>query len=154
MINCRQLGRNFNVFTGLYKNFWLLGILAISALAVLTIDHFLTTLTVIGGQILIVFFGGTAFDTTPISPIYWAVSVILGAGSLAVGALVRLIPDAPLGQLLIWLRVMPDLESLPRTRPPAEKDDEKLDGKPFRCKRLAAWRLNALSVARSHRGHP
>lgn len=88
----------------------------------------------IGGQILIVFFGGAAFDTTPISLVYWAISIALGAGSLLVGALVRLIPDAPIGQLLIKLKIMPDLESLPRTRPPAQDGDseKELRGKPFR----------------------
>ena len=85
---------------------------------------------------MIVLFGGAAFDTTPISPVYWAISIAFGAGSLVVGALVRLIPDAPIGQLLIKLRIMPDIDTLPRMRPSkkgSESEDEKMDGKPFRC---------------------
>jgi Ca2+-transporting ATPase len=31
MINCRKLDNSFNIFAGLHRNFWLLGILAISA---------------------------------------------------------------------------------------------------------------------------
>jgi Ca2+-transporting ATPase len=137
MINCRQLGSSFNVSTGLYKNFWILGILAISACNRYEPRKALTRMfTVIGGQILIVFFGGAAFDTTPISPTYWALSIGFGAGSLVVGALVRLIPDAPIGQLLIKLRIMPDLDTLPRTRPSkrgSDADSGDLHGKPFKC---------------------
>lgn len=79
---------------------------------------------VIGGQVLIVFFGGVAFDTKPIPIAYWAISVALGAGSLVIGFLARLLPDAPLGQLLIMLKVMPDLESLPRTHSKEEYEDD------------------------------
>lgn len=31
MINCRKLDNHFNVFSGLWRNLWLLGILSISA---------------------------------------------------------------------------------------------------------------------------
>ena len=88
---------------------------------------------VIGGQVLIVFIGGAAFETTPIPASYWAISVALGAGSLLVGCLVRFIPDGPLGEAMIRLRIIPDLNSLPRTRP---KDDDNEDAKtkPFACK--------------------
>lgn len=96
----------------------------------------------IGGQILIVFFGGAAFDTKPISPIFWAVSIGAGAGSLVMGFLVRLIPDGPLQRLMIKLNLLPDHESLPSSRSAKKQDaeddkdedeDEDMRGKPFKC---------------------
>lgn len=138
MINCRQLGNHFNVFKGMHRNPWLLGILAISKLSLgrtyrykapgspncLLKYAFCPLRAVIGGQILIVFVGGAAFGTEPIPIQYWAVSIAFGAGSLVVGALARLIPDAPLGQALIALRIMPDVDSLPRSRPKQEDEDQ------------------------------
>jgi len=70
----------------------------------------------IGGQILIVFFGGPAFGTEPIPVLYWALSIALGAGSLVIGLLARLLPDSQLGQLMIRLDLLPNLDTLPRTR--------------------------------------
>jgi hypothetical protein len=90
---------------------------------------------VIGGQIMIVFIGGAAFGTTPISPVYWAISIALGAGGLVIGALARLIPDAPIGQVLIKLGVMPNLDTLPRTRSKRETG-ETGDEKMYRCEFL------------------
>lgn len=113
MINCRKLDNSLNVFAGMHRNLWLLGILAI----------------MIGGQIMIVFIGGAAFGTTPIPIAYWGVSILLGAGGLVVGFLARLLPDAPFGQILIKLGVMPNLDALPRTRTrkdTGETGDEKV----------------------------
>lgn len=81
---------------------------------------------------MIVFIGGAAFGTTSISIAYWGVSIALGAGGLIVGFLTRLIPDAPIGQLLIKLGAMPNIDALPRTRPRKETG-ETGDEKVYRC---------------------
>lgn len=97
---------------------------------------------------MIVFIGGAAFGTTPISPAYWAVSVVLGAGGLIIGFLARLIPDAPIGQLLIKIGVMPNIDALPRTRNRHETG-ETGDEKVYRCTlSLAKMQYTSSSYAR------
>jgi Ca2+-transporting ATPase len=76
-VNCRRLGRKFNIFKGIFQNWIFLGIWVGTVLA----------------QILIVFFGGAAFNTTPISRSLWAASVGLGFVSIPLGFLIRLLPD-------------------------------------------------------------
>jgi Ca2+-transporting ATPase len=76
-INCRRIDNNFNVFTGMHRNPLFLTITSIT----------------IGGQILIIYVGGTAFSVTRLDSIQWAVSIILGMLSLPFGALLRLIPN-------------------------------------------------------------
>lgn len=48
----------------------------------------------IGGQILIIFVGGQAFEITPLNGKEWGLSVGLGAISIPWGALIRLTPDS------------------------------------------------------------
>ena len=76
-INCRRLDNKFNVFAGIHRNPFFIVI----------------ALIMIGGQILIVFVGGTAFSVTRINGQQWAVSIVLGFLSLPFGALIRLIPN-------------------------------------------------------------
>lgn len=87
---------------------------------------------------MIVFIGGAAFGTTPISVAYWGISIALGAGGLIVGFLARLIPDAPLGQLLIKLGAMPNIDALPRTRNRKETG-ETGDERVYKCKYTVAY---------------
>jgi len=47
----------------------------------------------VGGQILIIFIGGRAFAITRLDGNQWAVSIVLGALSIPVGVIIRLIPD-------------------------------------------------------------
>lgn len=49
----------------------------------------------IGGQLIIIFVGGDAFSVTPLNGYQWAISIVLGALSLPLGVLVRLLPDKP-----------------------------------------------------------
>jgi cation transport ATPase-like protein len=72
----RQLD-GFNIFEGVFRN-WLF--IAIS-------------LIMIGGQILITFVGGQAFSIVALSPAQWGYSVVLGAFSIAIGCIIRMIPD-------------------------------------------------------------
>jgi Ca2+-transporting ATPase len=48
----------------------------------------------IGGQVLIAFFGGQAFKIVPLNGKEWGLSIGLGAISLPWGALIRKFPDA------------------------------------------------------------
>lgn len=75
--NCRRVDNNFNIFEGMLRNYWFLGI----------------QLIIIGGQVLIVFVGGRAFSVTRINGVAWAVSLVLGFISIPVGVIARLIPD-------------------------------------------------------------
>lgn len=76
-LNNRRLDNRFNVFEGITHNWFFIAILAI----------------MIGGQTMIVFVGGAAFSVTRINSAQWAYSIVLGALSLVVGVIVRLIPD-------------------------------------------------------------
>lgn len=49
----------------------------------------------VGGQTLIVFVGGAAFSVTRIPGKYWATSIVIGALSLPIGVIIRLIPNGP-----------------------------------------------------------
>ncbi|KAL8367276.1 hypothetical protein RB599_010324 [Gaeumannomyces hyphopodioides] len=83
-VNNRRLDNKLNILEGVFKNYWFLGINTI----------------MIGGQILIIFIGGDAFKITPLDGKEWGMSIGLGAMSLPVGALSRLIPDRWLLKLL------------------------------------------------------
>jgi len=131
----------------MYRNPWLLGILLIS-----TFDHSLYSLLslalVIAGQILIIFVGGPAFETTPISWQYWLISVIIGACSLAVGFLARLLPIDPfLERVLIWMKVMPAKGQLPTTKESSKNDVNQLKGTLAResSPRVLVLKLTVLS---------
>ena len=50
------------------------------------------TFIMVGGQIIIMFFGGKSFSITRITGVQWAYSVVLGVMSLFVGVLIRWIP--------------------------------------------------------------
>lgn len=53
---------------------------------------FIFTISV-SGQIVIVEYGGTAFQTVPLSKNLWLMSIIIGLVSIPIGAVIRLIPD-------------------------------------------------------------
>lgn len=76
-LNNRRLDNRFNVFEGITHNWFFIVILAI----------------MIGGQTMIIFVGGVAFKVTRLNGAQWGYSIILGALSLPVGVIVRLIPD-------------------------------------------------------------
>ncbi|OBR02860.1 Calcium-transporting ATPase [Colletotrichum higginsianum IMI 349063] len=84
--NNRRLDNNFNIFEGLTKNYFFIAISAI----------------MIGGQVLIVFVGGAAFQIASEGQTgtQWAMAVILGLISIPVGVIVRLIPDALIERLV------------------------------------------------------
>jgi len=73
----RRLDNKFNIFEGIFRN-WLFIVIS---------------LIMIGGQLLISFIGGRAFSVTRLNGAQWAYSVVLGALSIPVGVIIRLIPD-------------------------------------------------------------
>ncbi|KAG5929154.1 hypothetical protein E4U42_006978 [Claviceps africana] len=81
--NNRRLDNNFNIFEGLSKNWFFLAI----------------SLIMCGGQILIIFFGGAAFQIadppaeSDRNGTLWAIALVLGFISIPVGVIIRLIPD-------------------------------------------------------------
>jgi Ca2+-transporting ATPase len=73
----RQLDNKFNIFQGIWRNWFFIAI----------------SLIMIGSQILIVFIGGRVFTVTRLDGAQWCISIVLGALSIPVGVLIRLIPD-------------------------------------------------------------
>jgi Ca2+-transporting ATPase len=76
-LNNRRLDNHLNIFEGITKNYWFIGINCI----------------IIGGQILIIFVGGVAIGVTPLNGIQWAVCLICAVITLPVGVLLRFLPD-------------------------------------------------------------
>ena len=71
-------------------------------------------------QVLICFFGGSAFDVTRIGAREWVISLTLGFLSLPLGALIRLIPNEPCERAFKKLQLLPTPDLLPTTRPDVE----------------------------------
>lgn len=82
-LNSRRLDNKFNIFEGVHRNFWFLGINAI----------------MVGGQIMIIFVGSTAFGITRIGGPQWAVSVLTALPCLAWGVVLRCISDEKFGKV-------------------------------------------------------
>jgi Ca2+-transporting ATPase len=76
--NNRRLDNKFNIFENIHKNLWFIGINCI----------------MVGGQIMIVFVGGKAFQITRIDGPQWAVSILCALPCLLWAILVRLFPDS------------------------------------------------------------
>jgi len=106
--SCRRLDDNFNIFEGMFRNYWFLGIQTI----------------IIVCQILIVLFGGAAFSVKKLNGAQWGYSLVLGALSIPVGTIIRLLPDElflPFGKLV------PDFAKGKRTGPVLfVEDDDRL----------------------------
>lgn len=75
--NNRRLDNKFNIFEGVQRNAFFIVIFFI----------------MVGGQTLIVFVGGRAFNTVRLNGAQWAYSLVLGALSIPIGVIIRLIPD-------------------------------------------------------------
>ncbi|KAL2021253.1 hypothetical protein VTK56DRAFT_7332 [Thermocarpiscus australiensis] len=84
--NNRRLDNKFNIFEGMLKNPYFIGISAIMC----------------GGQVLIVMVGGAAFRIAPEgqTPAMWGIAIVLGVLSIPVGVIIRLIPDELLESLV------------------------------------------------------
>ncbi|KAJ2771757.1 plasma membrane calcium, partial [Coemansia nantahalensis] len=111
--NCRVLHNELNCFQNIHRNPFFIGIVLISVL----------------GQVIIVQWGGAAFQTAALSAKYWGFSIAGGFLSLPVGLVLRLIPD----QLIGWMFpfVSQDVYKKPQSlawQPPAQNLRSKLAG--------------------------
>jgi Ca2+-transporting ATPase len=73
----RRLDNKFNIFEGMLQNWFFLAINAV----------------MIGGQIMIIYVGGAAFQITGLTGEQWGYSIFFGFLSIPIGAIIRLIPD-------------------------------------------------------------
>jgi Ca2+-transporting ATPase len=84
--NNRRLDNKFNIFEGLFKNWFFIGISAIMC----------------GGQVLIIHVGGAAFKISKggQTGAMWGIAIFLGFLSIPVGVIIRLIPDQIVAALI------------------------------------------------------
>ncbi|KAF3158950.1 Calcium-transporting ATPase 10, plasma membrane-type [Orbilia oligospora] len=82
--NNRRLDNKFNIFEGLHRNWFFIFINVI----------------MVGGQVMIIFVGGAALRVVRLDGPQWAISLILGAISLLIGVVIRLIPDPVFKKIL------------------------------------------------------
>ena len=75
--NSRRLDNKFNIFEGVMKNYWFIGI----------------NVLMVAGQIMIVFVGGKAFGVTRISGAQWGICLALSAPCLLWALALRCVPD-------------------------------------------------------------
>ena len=75
--NNRRLDNKFNIFEGIHRNWFFIGINAI----------------MIGGQIMIIFVGGAAFQITRIDGTQWAICILCAIFCLPWAVVIRCIPD-------------------------------------------------------------
>lgn len=79
--NNRRLDNKFNIFEGIQRNFWFIGINCI----------------MIGGQIMIIFIGGAAFRIVRINGTQWAICILCSLPCLLWAMLIRCVPDKYFG---------------------------------------------------------
>ncbi|KAH6647576.1 hypothetical protein BKA67DRAFT_662354 [Truncatella angustata] len=84
--NNRRLDNRFNIFEGLFRNWFFIGI----------------NIAMCGAQILIVFKGGKAFSISPHGQTaeQWGYAIALGFISIPIGMVIRCIPDEFLSRLI------------------------------------------------------
>lgn len=93
--NNRRLDNKFNIFEGIHRNYFFIGINAI----------------MIGGQVMIIFIGGRAFEIKRIDGIQWAISIGCALPCLLWAVLLRTIPDKYAGALFgfvgkVWFAIV------------------------------------------------
>jgi len=93
--NSRRLDNKFNIFEGITRNLFFIGI----------------NIVMVGGQVMIIFVGDRAFSVTRLDGLQWAISIVLGAISLPVAVVIRLIPDAA------FAKIMPEVMKRKREDP-------------------------------------
>jgi Ca2+-transporting ATPase len=93
--NCRRVDNKLDIwYQGVLRNPWFIGV---------------QILTLVG-QFVIIFKGGEAFDTVPLTGAQWGWSMLFGILTLPLGALIRQVPDRyvafffhKVGALLRWI---------------------------------------------------
>ncbi|KAH7310594.1 hypothetical protein B0I35DRAFT_357918 [Stachybotrys elegans] len=124
-LNCRRVDNRFNIFEGIHRNPWFLGVQVIT----------------IGGQAAIIMAGGNAFQTQPLTGLHWGWCIFFGFLTLPIGMLIRLLPDEyvviagrklkplawPVAKATAWFRSRKAAKLLPRqdTTDSEEPDEER-----------------------------
>ncbi|TCD63338.1 hypothetical protein EIP91_005657 [Steccherinum ochraceum] len=104
-INSRRLDNKLNIFEGVTRNWYFMGI----------------TFLEVAVQVLIVFIGGAAFQVTRIGGKEWGISLALGFVSIPLGALIRYIPNPPVERFFKAVHLMRDPDDvLPTSSPDIE----------------------------------
>ncbi|KAL0064796.1 plasma membrane calcium [Marasmius tenuissimus] len=104
-VNSRRLDSKLNIFEGISKNWYFIAI----------------TLLEIGIQVLIVFVGGAAFQVREIGGREWGISLALGFAAIPLGALIRMLPDAPFEKVFRKLGLFGRNKQLPDSSAEAEE---------------------------------
>ncbi|KAI5251963.1 calcium-translocating P-type ATPase [Aureobasidium subglaciale] len=138
MFNNRRLDNKFNIFEGVQRNKFFCFI----------------ALIMIGGQVMIIFVGGRAFNVVRLTGEQWGISIGLGALSIPVGIIIRLIPDAFVASLVpAWIkrRAAPKLTVEDEARP-FEYTQALLDIRDELAfiKRFKGGRLNQIKFSIKH----
>ncbi|CAG7982415.1 unnamed protein product [Penicillium salamii] len=79
--NNRRLDNKFNIFEGMFRNYWFLGINAI----------------MVGGQVMIIYVGGQAFGVVRLSATLWGICIVCAIACLPWAVVLRIIPDYHFG---------------------------------------------------------
>ena len=137
-LNSRRLDNRFNIFEGMFRNYFFLAI----------------ALVMIGGQTMIIFVGGRAFSVHRLNGAQWAYSIILGALAIPVGIIIRLIPDELIRKLIphsLRHKSTPSvvIENEERQLPFNQALFDIRDELAF-VKKIRGGRLNALKFAVQH----
>ncbi|KAI8079650.1 PMCA-type calcium-translocating P-type ATPase [Gilbertella persicaria] len=82
-VNCRRIDSHLNIFSNILANKFFIAIFFICVL----------------GQVVIVQFGGAAFQVVPLDGAHWGIAIVIGFLSLPIGVVIRLIPDNIFGFL-------------------------------------------------------
>ncbi|PPJ53383.1 hypothetical protein CBER1_01013 [Cercospora berteroae] len=146
-LNNRRLDNRFNVFEGLTRNLFFVGIF----------------LVMIGGQVLIIFVGGwNAFNAERQTGSQWGIALVLGVLSLPVGVIVRLFPDEIAAKLVPpfiknWSRKRQDKKNLMITDEEGAQNPFEFNQALYEIKEELAWlkkykggRINSLKFAVTH----
>lgn len=104
-VNNRRLDNKFNIFEGITKNYFFGGIFII----------------MVGIQTLIVFVGGAAISVVkpPLDGPQWGICIVLGAITIPIGVIIRLIPDE-----FVALLVPRWVKEKTAPKPPKADDEE------------------------------
>ncbi|KAK3306245.1 calcium-translocating P-type ATPase [Chaetomium strumarium] len=77
-LNCRRTDNDLNILAGVHRNPWFIGV----------------QLLTLAGQIVIIFKGGNAFQTAPLTGAQWGWCLLFGLLTLPLGAAIRQVPDS------------------------------------------------------------
>ena len=87
--NSRRLDNRLNIFEGVHRNWFFIGINCI----------------MVGGQIMIIFVGGVAFQITALDSTQWAISILCALPCLLWAIVLRCIPDRYAAIVFHWADV-------------------------------------------------